>query len=200
MNLDGSKNSYVVEYNHGIYLDTSSGTIRYNTITENFIQQNSQYGICQYNCSDSTITGNILEYNGNGIRLGGGSNNATGNIVNNNTKNGIYSGGAANAIVGNVCNYNDIGIILSNGTRNAITGNTCFQNNQGIYLGSQSNNNTITGNTCIRENGASSDYTAMQYTIYLYSSNNNLVVGNNIMGKNYTNSGTNNTFANNKYN
>lgn len=94
---------------------------------------------------------------------------------------------------------NNSGIYLNNSASNTITGNTCNNNNNnGIYLDSSNINNTITGNTCIRRTGTSADYTSDQNTISV-TGNNNLIVGNNIMGKNYTNSGTGNTFANNKY-
>ena len=94
------------------------------------------------------------------------------------------------------------GIYLSSSNNNTITGNTCNNNNYGINL-SSSSNNTITGNTCIRGEGTSSDYASAQYTIRLYSANNNynLISSNNIMGKNYVSGGgTGNTFVNNKYN
>lgn len=113
---------------------------------------------------------------------------------------GIYLYGSPNnTIIWNTCNNNNNnGIYLYNSDSNTITGNTCNINNaNGIYLYSN-NNNTITGNTCIRITGTSADYTSDQNTISV-TGNNNLIVGNNIMGKNYTNSGTGNTFANNKY-
>ena len=119
--------------------------------------------------------------------------------------NGIYLSGSNNnnTITGNTCNNNDSGIYLfSSNNNNTITGNTCNNNNYGIYLFSSSNN-TITGNTCIRGGGTPSDYTNSQYTIRLYSTDNNynLISSNNIMGKNYVSAGgAGNTFVNNKYN
>lgn len=59
-----------------------------------------------------------------------------------------------------------------------IIGIICTSHLNRIRLES-SENNTITGNI-------------------LYGKD-NLIVGNNILGKNYTGSGTNNTFANNKH-
>ena len=126
----------------------------------------------------------------------------TGNICNNNSSNGIYLEDTQdNSITENTCDGNYRGIYFSNSSNNIVTGNTCNNNNDGIYL-SSSDNNTVTGNTCIRGTGQSSDYTSRQYTIRVQStqSSKNLFVGNNIMGKNYTDDGTGNTWANNKYN
>ena len=81
-----------------------------------------------------------------------------------------------------------------------ICGNTCKDNVIGISVSGI--NHTITGNTCIRGTGTSADYTSSQHTIYIHSSitTGNLIANNNIMGKNYTNSGgSGNTFTNNKY-
>ena len=51
---------------------------------------------------------------------------------------------------------------------------------------------------CVRGNGIASDYASGQYTIRVLGDN-NLIAGNLILGKNYTDSGTGNTFADNKY-
>ena len=123
--------------------------------------------------------------NGDGIELGGDYNVVTANIANNNLSAGIK--------------------VTSSGANNTISGNMCYNNqHSGIYVYSGSNL-TITGNTCVRGTGAPSDYSSSQYTIRLGSTStyatveNNLIVGNNIMGKNYVDGGTNSTFANNKY-
>ena len=90
-------------------------------------------------------------------------------------------------------------IYLYRSSTNTIIGNTCNDGTSGILLNSNSENNTVIGNSCIRGTGTASDYTSYQYTIKVDNSNNNLIAGNNIMGKNYVDFGTGNTFANNKY-
>ena len=183
-----------------------------NTITGNTCHNNTLAGIQLINSSQNTITNNVCSVNNVGIQLAGiaQNNTITGNtcndnaIHNNNAAYGIGIDGSNNTITGNTCNNNaayGIGIVGSN---NTITGNTC--NNNGYYnIGIVGSNNTITGNTCINGTGQSSDYISAQYTILtFYESSsppsNNLIVGNNIMGKNYADNGTNNTWANNKYN
>ena len=88
-----------------------------------------------------------------------------------------------------------MGIRIS-GSSNTATGNTCNNNDYGIYIYGSSN--TITGNTCIRGTGTSGDYTSSQSTIMAYERD-NLVVGNNCMGKAPVDNGTNNTIVYNKY-
>lgn len=140
---------------------------------------NNNYGIYLDNRSYNTITGNTCYNNSYGISLNSSNNNA---------------------VTGNTCRNNIYGIQLISSDNNAVTGNTCYNNDYGIRLNS-STNNTVTGNTYIRGTGTSPDYTSSQYTIQVMAgSSNNLIVGNNIMGKNYADSGTNNTWANNKYN
>ena len=109
----------------------------------------------------------------------------------------LYGNSGNNTITSNTCNNNNNGIDLY-GSNSTITSNTCNNNNNnGIYL--VGSNSTITGNTCIQGTGKPSDYADSQYTIKT-SGTNNLITGNNIMGKNYVDEGTNNTFTNNKYN
>ena len=226
LSLDGVRSSYANKNCDGIYLHSSSGNTAVirntcsnsysssiildssskNTVTGNTCTSNTFYGIYLHSASvNNIITENICSNNThNGIEVAATNNNAvTGNICSNNNQNGIevYNAGK-NTVTGNTCNNNSKdGILLSSSSsKNTVTGNTCIDNSvNGINLAS-STKNTITGNTCIRGNGTASDYTSSQRTIYLNTSDDNLVIGNNIMGKNYTNSGTNNTFANNKYN
>ena len=197
LQIDGNKPSY--SPNFGIYLSGSSG----NTITGNTCNNNGSAGIFLTGSSNNnTITGNTCNNNNIGISLTGNDNNTiTGNTCNNNNNAGISLSSSNNhTITGNTCNNNNIGINLTgNSSNDTITGNTCNNNDTGIYM-LNGNNDTITGNTCIRGNSFPSNYTSSQYTIQIASgSENNLIVGNNIMGKNYVDSGTNNTFANNKY-
>ena len=178
LQINGNQSVYGSSNNHGIIMFSSN-----NTISEN-------------NCNN----------NNNGMFLKSSSNNIViGNTCNNNTD-GIYftSSSDNNTFTGNVCNDNsNNGIYFNMSSNNTVIGNNCNNNNNnGIYVSRSSNNNTITSNTCIRGTGQTSDYTSNQYTIYVSSStaSNNLFVGNNIMGKNYVDNGTNNTWANNKYN
>ena len=125
----------------------------------------------------------------------------TGNTCNNNNY-GIYVNGPNSCTAGNVCNNNKTAGISSNSNNATITGNTCKDNGIGISLMGGSRN-TVTGNTCIRGEGAPDDYSSGQYTILISSfssaTSDSLFVGNNIMGKNYADGGTNNTWANNKF-
>ena len=204
----------------GIYMNDSDN----NTVTGNTCYDNTRYGIYLFGPNNNnTITGNTCNYSTRGKYIANGSTNAiTGNTCYNNTQEGMYIKGSDQTVTGNTCNdngsnhpgiylysdnstatgntcnNNNIGIYLS-GKNSTITGNTCHNNGTGIYMNRVSVNNTVMGNTCIRNDGASSDYTASQKTIDC-AGDNNLIVGNNIMGKNYTDSGTGNTFEGNKYN
>ncbi|MCI8414920.1 MAG: hypothetical protein HFF00_04745 [Ruminiclostridium sp.] len=180
----------------GIYLAKSTGNI----ITGNTCTNNTKgYGISVTSESNNTITDNICGSNYIGINLNNSFDNVvSGNICNNNGDYGICcTNPGRNTITGNTCNSNQSGIFIYSSTNNTITGNTCDDNEYGIVI-SSAENNTITGNTCIRGTGTAGDYDTKKGTISV-TGNNNLIVGNNIMGKNYTNSGTGNTFANNKY-
>ena len=187
---------------HGIYLSGSN-----NTVTGNTCDNNSATGIYLASSSNNnTVTGNTSNNNNHGIYLYSSSNNTiTGNTCNNNNSRGIFLASSSNnnTVTGNTYNNNNNhGIYVATSNNNTVTGNTCNNNfNSGICLYSSSNN-TVTGNTCIRGTGQSSDYTLSQHTINVANatSSKNLIVGNNIMGKNYANAGTDNTWANNKYN
>jgi len=228
--LDSSSNNTITgntcnnNSNSGIYLRLSSND---NTVTDNTCNNNSN-GIYLYSSSNNTITGNTCKNNSNsGIWLSSSSNNntITGNTCNNNY-NGIYLSSSSNnnTVTGNTCNNSSRGINLSSSSNNTVTGNTCNNNNSGIYLSSSSknntvtgntcnnnycgiyltssSNNTITGNTCIRGTGQPSDYDSNQYTIRLYSTDNNynLISLNNCMGKAVVNEGgTGNSVWGNKY-
>lgn len=194
--------SNACEYNNnaGIFLRNSTGNI----IAENICIGNNEAGISITNNADNnTITKNIFSENSRGIYLHSSADNTiTGNICNECSYGiSINHDAKSNTITGNICSNKGYGIFLvDNAINNTIAGNTCSNNITGICINNSSpNNNTIIGNICIRGTGTESDYTSSQYTIYI-AGNNNLIVGNNIMGKNYTNSGTGNTFADNKYN
>lgn len=167
---------------NGIYLSSISS--RYNAIAGNACNENGKYGICLSNSYSNAITGNTCNGNNAGIYFS--------NVSSNNT------------IIGNVCSGNANGIFSPSGSSQnkniTITGNTCNNNSiSGIALTSLTNS-TVASNICIRGDGTPSDYTSSQYTIRMQTNTqDNIITGNNIMGKNYVDSGTNNTFANNKY-
>ena len=207
--ISSSDNNTIIENicnnnNTGIYLSGAEN----NTVTGNICNNNNSYGIYLSGAENNTVTGNICNNNDSyGIYLSGAENNTvTGNICNNNDTGVCLSGSSlsnylVSTVTGNTCNNNNYGIQLFGSSNSTVTGNTCNNNNYGIYLHG-AENNTVTGNTCIRGTGQPSDYTSSQYTIFVIESGceNNLFVGNNIMGKNYVDNGTNSTWANNKYN
>ena len=188
--------NYVYNCYNGIRLVSAN----YNLISNNKFSANSGNGIINEAGYLNCITGNLCGGNNNGIYLYNGENNTitgnscylnkengiflyekevviTGNQCSENTKYGIYAYGSSyatdGAIVGNVCNDNVVGGIYANGfVRNAIVGNTVYKQKT---------------------------YEPNQYSIYINGTN-NLIANNMIWGKNYTNSGTGNTFVNNKYN
>ena len=189
--IDGNKTNYENSYNFGIYVDNNTNN---NIITGNKCN-NERNGI--FTGSGNIITRNVCTNNIiYGISVG--SNNViTENIYNNNNY-GIYLYSSNNNVITeNICNNNNYGIHLyTNNSNNAIIGNICNNNNYGIHITSNSTNNIVMGNTIYRES-----YTTSQYSIYIGTNcNNNLIADNMIWGKNYANSGTNNTFVNNKYN
>lgn len=181
------------------------GTSTNNFIANNYFSRNNSGAIMMYSsCDSNTIIGNVGVEGSWGVQLSGDNNVVVGNRFTNVTR-GIYVNGDHNSVCGNVCNDNTVyGIDMYYSDSNTIVGNVCNNNTIGIQLMS-SNNNLISGNTCIRGLGTGADYTNSQYTIYVNSfgagNNYNLIIGNTLMGKNYTTEGgTSNTFVNNKYN
>lgn len=176
-----------------------------NIIIENFYLDGSIESATPYNigilCNGDQciIKKNIIANNASSIHNSGNNNVIIENICNNNSNAGINTTFSShNIIINNICNNNSIGIGVSSNFNN-ITNNICKDNTKAINI--TGNSNVINSNTCMRGTGQSSDYTTSQYTIQVASgSSNNLFVGNNIMGKNYVDNGTNNTWANNKYN
>jgi parallel beta-helix repeat protein len=109
----------------------------YTTIENNIVRSNTERGIyfqCQQN-THSTITGNEITYNGDGIyMLWSAGNNITCNLVQNNNANGIYlTGSTANNITCNLIQNNHASGIYLTGTS---TGNVIENNNiieNGVY-------------------------------------------------------------------
>lgn len=222
LHIDGNKKSYNGVNNSGI----SMRSCVYIIISESIFLNNSSYGICDTFGENITIIGNIFRSNGYGICASMKSGTITGNICRYNSNSGIYVSSYAATITGNTCNDNTYGIILEKTATSAnkctvtgntcntntygiklsissstVAGNTCTGNNYGIILDGSAKNNTVTGNTITRGEGLESDYESSHQTIYAKSNtSNNLVLGNNIMGKDCLDAGSNNTLAYNKYN
>lgn len=218
LQVDGNKSDYFLS-GHGIYINSVS----YCTIKGITCNNNSSYGVYISNSDSNVISGNVCNNSVNGISISGSTNNTiTGNTCNGNSNYGVYlstsnnnaitdntcnnnsfgislTGSSGNTITGDICNNNYYyGVSISNtSNNNTVTGDICNDNMSGAYI-SKSNNNTITGNTFIRGSGTSADYSLSQHTIHC-KGDNNLIVANNIMGKDYTDEGTGNTWANNKY-
>ena len=184
-NLQIDGNDSVYSYGYGIHIVGIFFNLIVTDITiTGVICNNNNTGIVAEQISNSIISGNTCCYNANtGIEIAGSETNLP---------------SSSNIITNNVCNNNKVyGIKLYACDKSTVTSNICNDNVINMIIG-ESDNNTITGNTCIRGSGLPSDYTSNQYTMDC-TGNNNLIVGNNIMGKNYTDSGTGNTWANNKY-
>lgn len=213
--VDGNKETYSNSNNCGIYLNSGENIVKdniccnsaygihlkseRNTVVGNTCNDNGNHGIhLGTGSEDNIVTGNICNNSIYGIRMWGNNNAVTGNNCNSNTSYGIYvDSGYYNTITGNCCNDASYGISVSSNS-GAITGNACI-NNSSCGIRVRGDRNTVAGNVCQRGDGTSDDYTSSQYTINC-TGDNNLIVGNIIMGKNYTDSGTGNTWANNKYN
>ena len=184
-------------------------TLSYVSITEN-ICNNGTDGITIEEFNHSILSNNICCNNSNnGINMtGSGANQSciNGNVCNNNSNYGIYlSFTNYMTASGNVCNLNGTGIYVFGNVSNVvisnINGNTCYNNTESGITLARVENSLITGNIFMRGTGQSSDYSESQYTIYsTYSTSNNLIANNSIMGKNYVDEGSHNTFINNKYN
>lgn len=171
-------NNTVINAHYGIafygYRQVVSNNILYD-ILDRGMEDGSKY---------QTITDNVIysekaTEESIGVYLTGEFSVFSGNLINGNFKRGMW-------ITSRFC-------CISN---NIIYNFSMY----GIYTNSGISNN-VSGNTVTRGSGTPSDYTDSQYTIYAVASSasNNLFTGNNIMGKNYVDNGTNNTWANNKF-
>jgi parallel beta-helix repeat protein len=141
------KNMRIKAFNYGIYLYSSSNnTILGNTITNNW------WGIYLDSSSDNnTLTGNNVEGNPTGIRVGGSMNNVvSGNNVVNNT-NGIDIVGVLFTTISrnHIAENNQYGIILDNASNNTISANNIKNNDLGIFYDGLCNNNTAYHNNFI---------------------------------------------------
>ncbi len=199
-------------FNHALY-NTKSGiyvAVPTNVfgnrpnISYNRCRSNGGYGIFIYYMNDPVIIGNNACYNDSDglhiIKMDRGivaNNWFCGNKNDGINFSGYNTGGKVgnSTISGNFCSSNTrYGLYCDNVDRSAITGNVFYNNSYGMYLHSITKS-SITGNVSYRDS-----YTGDQYSIRaLSAAKNNLFVGNSIMGKNYVDEGTGNTWANNKY-
>ncbi len=142
---------------YGIWIYHGNNTV----VSENIVEDNGDKGIYIDNCVESSVSGNILNNNTNGIQISNSgiqiSNNGYGNDIIMNTVLNSYNGinlryTDYNTVSGNTVNNNNIGIMLTKSNYNTILGNTANNNNYGISLSSYSNDNTIYFNNFIGNN------------------------------------------------
>lgn len=210
---DNSFLNNIISNGGGTGIRLFSGNNR-NKISNNIISEMGGSGFSmQGSNKNNIISGNEIFNCGNfGIYIVGGQDNynlITKNNCYNNANIGIYqSMSYANIISSNHCCNNKSGIKIYQSARNTITNNCCLDNTvDGISVDNNCKNNIVSNNTCLVGNGNVEDYSDEQYTIRVLESNtvnpteNNLIIGNNIMGKNYVVSTANssNTFSFNKY-
>lgn len=142
-------------------------------------------------------------------------------VVKNSGDCAIYLGQSDITIIDCTCDTAGHDAIVCNDPRCTIIGNKVYNSGYStIYLNPRANHCVVEGNICVnhgtqgiatdgsynlisgniayRGNGTSSDYTSSQNPLNINGSN-NFVEGNFTPGKNYSDGGSNNTFANNKY-
>ncbi len=131
--IDNNNNNNNVNGGYGIKLESSSQN---NTISNNYVRQNSKVGIYLKNSNNAVIEDNVVNDNSeSGIFLdNGANNNITGNTINDNSHDGIEMDGASNNYI-----YNNI-LKSNNGQSGSIP------NWGGISLYSSSNNNVVDNN------------------------------------------------------
>lgn len=189
MQIDGEKDTYDSDKNHGIQMSNNVNNTFISGVT---IRNNSGEGISSYSGKGYNIFGNILINNNKyGINIySGESALVVGNMCIDNGKSGIYiSNNNKNSVKDNICKNNkENGIEVSRdclisqntcegngvhgvkaGTNTTITGNSCSNNLKGMHL--NGNGITISGNICNNN---------IEDGIYLYQGNgrNSTVIGN----------------------
>lgn len=176
-------------------------------ISNNLLYNSSSNSLYLYSVENSEINGNIID------KITGSSNaslylsycennNVNNNKISNSENIGIYINNSNNNTFNgnNILETKSYGLNLyQNSIGNSVSGNTLY-NTSGVVLDSGVTQSLIASNVIRCGTGTSSDYTG-KYTICIKSgSTKNLIVGNIMSGKNYTNSGSStNMFANNKY-
>ncbi len=180
------------------YLGLSLSSSKNNTISNNSMNLNENYGIHLVRSENNVLFNNTANSNAHGIVLESNSidNNLTGNLANSNIGYGFYLiSSGNNTFSNNTAIENDMGIYAVSSNMSIISGNNVSKNvNYGIWL-SRSNDCIISGNIANKT----------RCGIYLDSSDNNTVYGN-IVASN-TESGLsmcpacdNNTVFNNYFN
>ncbi len=169
----------------------------YITAVNNCLINGTRVGLmCYRSTHHIAVINNKIEACGDGIRLWYGTEHCIlrGNKISGCTKAVYVCSADYNSISNNYCESNDVGI-YTQGVYNKLSDNILPENNTGIHV--YDNKSQITGNLCYK-----SSYSSGQYSIYIGSGcTYSLIADNYIYGKNYTNAntGSTNTFVNNKY-
>lgn len=204
LTIDGNKSVFTESGGCGIIISYKSNAV----IDSCQIINNSNVGVlCNSYSGNIKIINSIFGNQARDISTSTSTSSSNGSLI---IQNNIFNGSsyAINALSGmeNALISNNVMTNNSRYTFQIISGkNVVFSNNRitgygsmGIYINATLC--TIFGNNVYLGTGQSSDYTSSQNTIFAgNTSSNNLIFGNNIMGKNYIDNGTNNTWANNKF-
>ena len=198
--IDGNSDSLSYTSKYIIRVTGNSNTICNITICNAMGGSNCAISL-KSTASQNIIEGNQIYNVDIAISVYSGT-NENNNVISNNIYNvgtGISSSGTKNNTIGNNIKNSNYGINMNQTKNSVFNGNCMYDCNTGIFIKFAENCN-VSDNVCMRGAGLSSDYSDTQGTItILDGAKNNLIYGNLIMGKNYTNSGTNNTITNNKY-
>lgn len=155
---DSSKNSFsgnIVQNNkYGISLYGFSGSHE-NTVSENIVNNNDEYGIFLSRSNKNTVSGNFANHNyKDGIYVWESKENLVSlNTANYNDEDGIILWlSNDNTVIGNTANFNKkYGIELYRSNYNVVSENTLIGNLQDcVYADEESEGNTI-DNLCIEE-------------------------------------------------
>ncbi len=125
------------EYSYGVDagIDIRSNN---NTISDNIIGSNDNYGLYLYQKSkNNTIVNNIIKENKFGMYLNyANENNISSNTFSLNSDNGIYLGSQSrnNLISNNIISENFQGIRIKGSEDNKVTQNLFINNNRGMYF------------------------------------------------------------------
>ena len=139
-----------IALNNSAGIDIRTGC---NTLSNNSISNNDDYGICLWGSSENTLNNNSVLNNSYAIYLSYSGNNTLNNNIISNNDHGIYLWHSCDNILitNNNASNNKYGIFLSFSGNNTLSNNTILNNDDyGIRLYISSNNsltnNTMTGN------------------------------------------------------